>query len=185
MNTNQDPELHSHDLYVVVSQTNTIVSRIIRLFTKDKYNHASISLNEELTDMYSFGRKYSRSPIPGGFIQENIHKKVFKNHPETKMAVYKLSVTDEQYAKILDMLKEMKYNPRKYQYNILGLFLAAAHKERKAQNKFYCSEFVKHVLVNSNVVKEKELPNICKPMCFRNIPSEIIFEGKLTDYGKR
>ena len=45
-------------VYVVVSQTGTILSLMLKFFTKAKYNHASISLDNKLDEMYSFGRKY-------------------------------------------------------------------------------------------------------------------------------
>ena len=39
-------------VYIVISQTGTILSRIIKLLTRKNYNHASISLDKELNEMY-------------------------------------------------------------------------------------------------------------------------------------
>ena len=41
-------------IYIVISQTGTILSRILKLVTKAEYNHASISLVPDLNTMYSF-----------------------------------------------------------------------------------------------------------------------------------
>ena len=152
------------------------------MFTKDPYNHSSISLNEDLTDMYSFGRKYARFPLPGGFIQECIGKKVFATHPNTTMIVYELDVTKAQYDEVKRLVQQMIENRKLYAYNLLGVILVALHRERKAYNKYYCSEFVRHILVESGIVNETELPTICKPMDFLQVEGTKIYEGRMQAY---
>ena len=41
-------------VYIVISQTGTVLSRILKLITGAEYNHASISLADDLSVMYSF-----------------------------------------------------------------------------------------------------------------------------------
>ena len=43
-------------VYIVLTQTGTILSRAVKLYTGKQYNHASIALDEELEELYSFGR---------------------------------------------------------------------------------------------------------------------------------
>lgn len=174
--------LSDYRIYIVVSQTGTVVSRIIQFFTKDKYNHSSISLNPELTNMYSFGRLYPRFPLPGGFIQENIYTKVFALHPNTNFIVFEVNITQEQYNKLNNIIADMIKRPHLYSYNLFGLFFAALHKEHKAKNKYYCSEFVKYVLEQSGIINKNELPTICKPMELMNIHGHVIYEGSLDEY---
>ena len=45
-------------IYVVLSDSGSVVSKLLRLFTKAKYNHVSLSLREDLSEMYSFGRRW-------------------------------------------------------------------------------------------------------------------------------
>lgn len=45
------------NIYIVLTQTGTLLSRIIKFLTQGQYNHASIGFDEELNYMYSFGRK--------------------------------------------------------------------------------------------------------------------------------
>ena len=40
-------------LYIVISQTGTLLSRILKQITGAEYNHASISLSRDLERMYS------------------------------------------------------------------------------------------------------------------------------------
>ena len=182
METNLSVAEQGQKLYIVITQTGTWFSKVVQMFTKDPYNHSSLSLNEDLTDMYSFGRKYARFPLPGGFIQECIGKKVFATHPNTTMIVYELDVTKAQYDEAKRLVHKMIENRKLYAYNLLGIILVPLHKERKARNKFYCSEFVKYILVESKVVDLETLPTFCKPMDFLNITGTKIYEGKMSAY---
>ena len=55
-------------IYVVVSQTGTILSRILKIFTRARYNHASVSYDGTLETMYSFGRLNAYNPFFAGFV---------------------------------------------------------------------------------------------------------------------
>ena len=43
----------NRQLYIVISQTGTLLSRILKQITGAEYNHASISLSRDLERMYS------------------------------------------------------------------------------------------------------------------------------------
>ena len=60
-------------LYIVISQTGTLLSRILKYITGAEYNHASISLSRDLDKMYSFGRRHPYYPFWGGFVIESPH----------------------------------------------------------------------------------------------------------------
>ena len=64
-------------IYLVLTHTGTILSRIIRIYTKDEFTHVSISLDDELNEMYSFGRLNPYNPFLGGFVHENINYGTF------------------------------------------------------------------------------------------------------------
>ena len=85
------------NVYVVVSQTGTILSRILKSITKKEYNHASISLNKNLAPMYSFGRMNPYNPVWGGFVLESIHAGTFKRFKNTKAIVLELPFDDKDY----------------------------------------------------------------------------------------
>ena len=54
-------------IYIILTFTGTALSRIIKLSTKDEFAHASIALDSELKEMYSFGRLNPYNPFFGGF----------------------------------------------------------------------------------------------------------------------
>ena len=55
-------------IYFILSYTGTILSRLVRIFTKDEFCHVSLSLDKNLTKMYSFGRINPYIAFIGGFV---------------------------------------------------------------------------------------------------------------------
>ena len=50
-------------IYILLTDTGTLFTNLIKLYTKKPYNHASISFDSKLSEVYSFGRKTARKPI--------------------------------------------------------------------------------------------------------------------------
>lgn len=171
-------------IYIVLSHTGTLLSRIIKLVTGNEYTHSSIALNESLDEMYSFGRLNPYNPFLGGFVQEGKGIGTFKRFKNTKVGVYKLEVTDEQYCEILENIKYIEKNKEKFKFNILGLALAGINKRVVKKNTFYCAEFVRYVLKKSGINVEN-LPKTIKPESFKEITNaRLIYKGLLRNYDK-
>ena len=58
------------NIYIIVSNSGSLVSKVLKYFTKEEYVHVTISLDKKLENAYSFGRKYTYIPLPGGLINE-------------------------------------------------------------------------------------------------------------------
>lgn len=171
------------NVYVVVSQTGTILSRILKSITKKEYNHASISLNKNLAPMYSFGRMNPYNPVWGGFVLESIHAGTFKRFKNTKAIVLELPFDDKDYEDLKMRLKGMIKNSDLYGYNYLGLVLAGVRINWSKRNAFYCSEFVKDLLIMYRVKGYENLVGIVHPIQFLNLPeARVVYRGKLRDY---
>ena len=56
----------------------TILSRIVKCYTRKEYSHVSIALDENLEEMYSFGRINPYVAFIGGFVHEQIDKRHFQ-----------------------------------------------------------------------------------------------------------
>ena len=169
-------------IYVIISQTGTILSRIIKRLTGAQYNHASISLDKELTRMYSFGRANPYNAFIGTFVRESPNFGTFKRFKETDAVIIALDVDEDTYSKAENLVETMWQNRKKYHYNYLGLYLAAVHIFRQKKNCFYCSEFVAYVLRECNVPGNETLGTIIHPMDFFKFPHRKIYTGKLRDY---
>ena len=100
-------ENHNKYVYIVISQTGTILSRILKAFTHREYNHASISLKDDLSVMYSFGRKYPYNPFLGRFVIESPNFGTFKRFANTKILLLKVYMGDEEYQCLSSLLGSM------------------------------------------------------------------------------
>ena len=169
------------NIYLVLTYTGTIPSRVIKSFTKDEFSHISISLDIDLKKMYSFARIRKYNFFIAGFLHEKIDEGTFKRFKNTKAKVYRLEITDEQYSIIENTINEILENKEKYKFNILGLCAVSIHKKVKREYYFYCAEFVKYVMENALI--NTDLPDIVKPDDFKKINGiEEIYSGFLRDY---
>ena len=176
-------ERKTKKIYIVLSQTGTSISRLLKLFTKAKYNHSSISLTEGLQRMYSFGRIYTWTFLFGGFVKESPNTGTFRRFKEAECCVIALDVTKEQYEEAWAYLDEMYKNKKQYSYNRRGVVMAGFHKTARKKNGFYCSEFVKDILLRFAIVDEQVLPEITTPNDFYKLfQDKIVYEGKVKDY---
>ena len=172
-------------VYIVISQTGTLLSRIIKLVTKAEYNHASISLVPDLDVMYSFGRKNPYNPFWGGFVKESPRWGTFKRFSRTRIMVLDLAVTQEQYREIQNRINTISANREYYHYNYLGLYLAAFRVPYHQKRCYYCSEFVNHLLARSQVQGAKNTRSIVQPMHFLSLPeAKQVYSGLLIDYSR-
>ncbi|MBR6133702.1 MAG: hypothetical protein IKQ29_03170 [Bacilli bacterium] len=167
-------------IYFILSYTGTILSRLVRIFTKDEFCHVSLSLDKNLTKMYSFGRINPYIPFLGGFVHESPKWGTFKRFKNTQARIISCEVTKEQYNKIEQTIKKFSVEKKNYSFNIIGLIGVKLHKKIQRANHFYCAEFIKYLVEQADL--DYELPEIIRPQDFASIPSEIIYQGLLKQY---
>ena len=168
-------------VYVLLSDTGTILTRLIKSCTRKPYNHASIAFDVDLIEVYSFGRKTARNPFIGGFVREDIHSVIFR---QADCAIYSLTVTNAEFQQMHQYIQEIASKKENYRYNFIGLFGVLFKKPIKRKNAFFCSQFVATVLKESKVIdlEEKDL-SLIKPSDLAYIAnSQLIFEGGLYAY---
>lgn len=167
-------------IYIILTYTGTILSQIVKVYTRREFSHVSISLDENLTKMYSFGRLNPYNPFSGGFVHERINQGTFKRFKNTKTKIYSLEVSEEKYKELEKLIKEMYNEKDSYKFNILGLIGILINHQVKRENYFYCAEFVKYVLEQSSII---ELPDLVKPEDFEKIYGlDEIYKGLLREY---
>lgn len=168
-------------IYLILTYSGTILSRIIKIYTRDEFAHVSISLDEELNQMYSFGRLNPYNPFIGSFVHEGINIGTFKRFRKTQTAVYSIMISDEQYKKIKETIKLIRECPIAYKFNIIGLFGAGFNIRIHMRHSFYCAEFVKYLLEKARV--KNNLPEIIKPEDFKKLDNiRLEYKGSLCEY---
>lgn len=172
-------------IYIVVTQTGTILSRLLKVITNADYNHVSISSDPALNTLYSFGRKNAYNPFWGGFVKESPHFGTFKRFSETEAVVLSLPVTKEMKENIENRLVEMYQHRREYRYDTLGLLLAWIKILYVRENTYYCSSFVRDFLKEFDLAEEEIFSKFPKPIEFLELRGgEVIYRGKLRLYEK-
>lgn len=167
-------------IYIILTYTGTMLSKIIKLGTRDEFSHVSIALDKALNQMYSFGRLNPYNPFIGGFVHEYIDKGTFKRFKNTRAKIIELEISEKEYARIKSAIREIEQNKDKYKFNVLGLFAVGVNLKLKFKNSFYCAEFVKYVIDKANV--GLELPELIRPENFKDIQGEEVYTGLLREY---
>lgn len=166
-------------IYIILTRTNTFLSRIISFVKNDEYTHASISLDESFEEMYSFGRKYTYNPFIGAFVKESFNKGIFGIHENLHGIIMEIQVTDKQYRAAKKMISKFIVNRSSYSYNYLGLVCGLFNKEVFFERSFLCSEFVYYILNSSTIVDLNMHRSLVRPQDLLNLNGEIIYEGNL------
>ncbi len=171
------------NIYILLTDTGTWFSRMIKIYTKAPYNHASISLDEKLEEMYSFGRKVYYNPLSAGFVKEGVNHGVFFYKKDTKCSIYKLVVSETQYEQLTKNIDQFNCFKDQYRYNLLGVMAIAVNKRLIRKNAFTCSQFVASMLVTSGIYQFEKYIELITPDDITKMPRlELVYEGKLRDY---
>lgn len=169
----------------MLSNAGTIISKVLEFATDDYYVHVSISFDKDLKNIYSFGRKYIRFPLPGGLVKENLEltSKYFKTY---SCKIYEMELTYQQYKKLKnDLHHNYLANEKKYKYNIIGLPLIKLNFEYKRDYHLTCSQFCSKLLIENQVAKFNKSYTIIRPHDFQLLDNvKEIFEGRIIDYLK-
>lgn len=165
-------------LYLVFSYTGSYPSRLIRLSTGSKYAHVSISKYRDLSQMYSFGRKYLELPLPGTFVTEDVNKGLYQRDI-TDIAVYKIKVDKETIDKFDSYIEEFKGMKTHYDYK--GAMGIHFNKNVFTENGYVCSTFVNEVLKQLDISKLDNWD--IKPEDLLKLQNlEFVYEGKAVNY---
>ena len=166
------------------SFTGTYFSRFLSLMSGEKYIHVSITFNENLKEVYSFGRKHPRWAFPNGFVIEDM-KNVTDVFSNAVFKMYKLSLTKSEHESLLKELKKYQDNKNKYRYNLKGLMHIKLNRVYHRKRHFVCSQFVAKILSDAKIYNFNKDYSLIRPRDIARIPNlTLVYEGKMLDYLK-
>ena len=154
-------------IYVLLTKTGTVPSKIIGKLSRARFSHASLSIDNEFTDMFSFGRK-GMKVFPGGFAKENLRTRVLKKYENCPCEVISMEVTDENYEKIKNKACYFSDNKDLFGYSYIGIFACWCRIKLKFKNRYFCSQCVSEILKAGNVQLPYD-PLLMRPMDFMKI----------------
>jgi hypothetical protein len=162
-------------VYLILTDTGTLFTRMIKLYTKKPYNHASLSFDPHFSEIYSFGRKKPRNPFIGGFVKECIYTGLLK---QADCAIYSCCISEEQYQEMLRFIKQIEERKEQYRYNFLGLLAIPFQKTLHREHAYFCSQFVAAALTEGKVI---QCPKQLSHMTPHDLPQaasfELIYQG--------
>lgn len=156
-------------IYILLTKTHTIISKMIHAATHDEYTHVSIALDKELHELYSFARLYRYMPLPAGLVQENLQTEVYACNGKSKCALYQMIVTDEQFDFIQTTIRSMMDLKDEYHYSVLGLLLCKLDFVHDRRCHMFCSQFVSKLLEGSGAVTLPKPPSLMHPSDFTRV----------------
>ncbi|MGE7944320.1 hypothetical protein ACQKNB_19780 [Lysinibacillus xylanilyticus] len=169
----------AYTIYIVLTKTGTLLSKAIGMYTGKEMNHASIAFDEELFDMYSFGRKQLNNPLSGGFLREDAERGLFET---ADCVIYRCRVSQYQFLEMMKFVTYMYLNRDRYKYNFIGLFGVVMQREVRRERAYFCSQFVA-MLLKVGGLKIYQNPALMTPHCIAQLPYlEKVYAGKLADY---
>ena len=167
-------------IYIVLTDTGTLLSKAIGMYTRKDLNHASIAFDEQLSEMYSFGRKQRHNPFVGGFVKESASDGIFEH---ADCAIFSYKVTTEEYMKMRNKIRQIEQTKELYRYNFIGLFAVAVNKDLQRKHAFFCSQFVATIVNESGIQMFTVPPNLVQPHHFTQLTClKPVYEGELQSY---
>lgn len=166
-------------IYLLFTNTGTLFTRMVGLYTKAKYNHVSLALNLSFDETYSFGRKYDYNPFLGGFVTQELQHKLIQT---SDCSVYAFAITSRQNKKLREILSLFKCKKDAYSYNIIGLFGVVLNKPIHRKDAYFCSQFIAHLLIEAEIFAFNKPAELVTPQDIQKIPELIpVYQGKLQE----
>jgi len=170
-------------VYVLLTDTGTLFTRLIKAFTGAPYNHASLALDPALKELYSFGRKCPLNPWEAGFVEEDVRDGTYRLFPDTRCALLRLKVAPCEREAMIRTIRGFQEQKNAYRYNLLGLLGILLNVGLARDKSYFCSQFVAEVLASGQAPLWPRPASLIAPDDFRRHPAfELIYEGYLSKY---
>lgn len=164
-------------IYVLLSRSGTVLSRLVRAATGDEYTHASIAFDEELSTLCSMARIHAAAPLPAALVRERPDAGYYGGHPNVACALVAVRVPDAGYALARGRLEAMlarqaQTGNRAYRYSLLGLLACRAGREWTRPGQYFCSQLVAQLLLCAGAELPKP-PSLMRPQDLAAVPGAV------------
>ena len=167
-------------VYILLSRSITLPSRIIHFFTGGEFTHTSVGLEGPDGVFYSFGRLHIKRPLPGGMVREQVGRGFYAHFSKTPCCLVSLKISEEAFAELETRLARMYARRRELRYNIIGLGACFFRISLPRRDAYFCSQFVAEMLIQSGAAKLPYPPEATKPMDFTMLPGlQVLYRGAI------
>lgn len=171
-------------IYFALVDTPGFFASIIRRVTGIDYIHVVLSMDEELQEAYSVGRRHPSIPILAGFEKEDTEK-IERAFPTARYKVVSLECTAEQKAQIAGKLQECYEKRYQYHYCVLGLPMILCNRPFYQRNHYTCSSFTANILQEHGIALFDKHFSLVTPRDFYELEqTETVYEGTLRKFNR-
>lgn len=168
-------------IYLAFVDTPGLFASMIHRYLKQKYIHVALSLDAELEETYSVGRRNPYVPLIAGFEREN-KRSILGAFPTAEYMICRMEVTEAQKEQIRERLRSDYQKRFHFHYDVIGLLPLVMGKAFYQKGHFTCSSYVAKVLEEAGIVIADKHFSLVTPKDFYHYPEKTcIFEGTLAE----
>lgn len=139
---------------ILLTKYSDLFGRFICGISRNRYSHASISIDENEEIFYSFNMK--------GFVIEKPKRKIPKKRRPGSVCI-RMQVPNDTYELIEKEINRFLESKQQYAYARLGVVLCLLHIPYKFENRYFCSQFVAEILSRAGAVELKKKESLYLP----------------------
>lgn len=168
-------------IYIAFVDTPGFFAGIIRRVIKQKYIHVVLSMDEELEEAYSVGRRNPAIPLLAGFEKED-KRKILTVFPTADYMVCSVECTLAQKEAIRQELRLAMQERFHYHYAVAGLPFILWNIPFYQERHYTCSSYVARVLEEYGVCQWEKHFSLVTPKDFmEKFGQKKVFEGSLRE----
>lgn len=171
------------NIYIVETQTTTRIGKILRIVTKNEFNHFSVAVDDELKSTCSFARKKYDIPLDGGFITETMNRYTSGKPVSIKTRIYKIPVDDSIHQEIVSKIEIIKKDGG-YLYNLFSVSTQPILKGIHIYKSYTCIEFAAIICRLAGVQMSKKRYKYDFKSFSNELKPYLFYEGNLNSIKK-
>lgn len=156
--------MNTHSLYIMISNTNTGVGKLIRKRTKYPYSHVSLTLNPSMREWVSFARFQKETVFAAGFVVEDIQRFASLD-TSMQVRIFQIPITDDNYEKLSSLFALAGKDRKYFLYNLFDAFLGAFRHRFRIPGCYTCIGFANAIL-GTDFIWISELADYLKDYSF-------------------
>ena len=168
-------------IYLALVDTPGLFASLIRCFIHQRHIHVVISMDADLEEAYSVGRRNPFIPILAGFEKEN-KEKIYRAFPTAKYMIFEMECSVEQKRKLQEALHRDYQRRYQFHYTILGLPFIVLGIPFYQKKHYTCSSYIARLMGECGIPISEKHFSLVTPRDFSEYPNKRkIFDGDLSE----
>ena len=172
-------------VYVLLTYTNSLMAKAIKVVTNQPYSHAGISLDSSMKHIFTYGRKEIKDVCK--FTDENIFDGALGAvKDKTPYSLYVTFFEKPQFETLKDRIENIKNDVQRHGYSYKGLINFALGKETYDDYRMFCSQFVADVIKAGDPKRVKKHTSRYSPSDLSKVKGmHFVTKGILGNYDQK